>query len=308
MPGIWNRRPKSKWANKFTALTLRDADKQLQKLHKNVEEILANYEKYHKSSLSPPTSLSAHCLISQLLRQCQANERDSHGILAIDHYDVVHKLEEYFVRDLFAISDISAGYLLRDWSKIQGRDLSPNKKDPNSLKRELQLDEAYRDLEEYFARTATHMEDSLHGLNISLYCSKTFKKTAGDSEIPEMLSNTNTKTIPKICEVIESKPDSTLESSVSHPSTSATEAISAIDTSSQDIPDNSSLNTNSEKVESSTSNGTQDTVHRAISPDLFADSDNENHENALNITRGKFVYELKHLVECLLLGVQCGIV
>lgn len=86
--------------------------------------------------------------------------------------------EHYFVTELFEVNKLPAGYLLKDWNAIQGRDLTPNSKNKQSLERLRKLQNVYQELEEYFS-SKKHLEWSTDNEN----------KEKPESEIEDQIEN-----------------------------------------------------------------------------------------------------------------------
>ena len=59
--------------------------------------------------------------------------------------------ELFFVKGLFEVNILPAGYLLKDWSSIQGRDLTPNAKSRHHEEKIKKLENIYHELEAYFS-------------------------------------------------------------------------------------------------------------------------------------------------------------
>lgn len=144
MPQAKVRRTKSKWANKFTALTLRDEQLQTKKLQQKIETLLSGQFRT-KPLTAAEQRLSNFVLQSSLLRKCNKEMQGKRVLSTSEHPQLSNDM--YYVTELFEISKLPPGNLLKDWNAIQGRDLTPKK---NSHRNDLKLQRIYAELEEYF--------------------------------------------------------------------------------------------------------------------------------------------------------------
>ncbi|XP_046809102.1 structure-specific endonuclease subunit SLX4-like isoform X2 [Lucilia cuprina] len=147
LPKANGRRQKNKWANKFTALTLRTHENQMKKLQNNIEKLLNS--QFRIKPLNDKESLqSLYKLQSALLKKLNMHENNK--ILQCME-NVNQSMDNYFVKDLFEINNLTAGHLLKDWTAIQGRDQTPNAKTKANKESLEKLQNIYKDLEEYFS-------------------------------------------------------------------------------------------------------------------------------------------------------------
>ncbi|KAH8317210.1 hypothetical protein KR074_002457 [Drosophila pseudoananassae] len=138
---------RSKWANKFTALTLRNPKVQQKKLEEKVSNFLAQQvqtkELNEKSRWIPPYDLISLSLLSL------KPHAKSH-ILHEPSEGSIPDMSLYYVTDLMEISYMPANHLLKNWNAIQGRDLSPERETSKCRQLKEQFDLAYIKLEKHF--------------------------------------------------------------------------------------------------------------------------------------------------------------
>ncbi|XP_017091070.2 structure-specific endonuclease subunit SLX4 isoform X1 [Drosophila bipectinata] len=138
---------RSKWANKFTALTLRNPKVQQKKLEEKVSNFLAQQvqtnELLEKSRWIPPYDLISSSLLSL---KPHAN---SH-ILHEPSEGSIPDMSLYYVTELMEISYMPANHLLKNWNAIQGRDLSPERETSKCRQLKKQFDLVYIELEKHF--------------------------------------------------------------------------------------------------------------------------------------------------------------
>ncbi|KAH8379433.1 hypothetical protein KR009_004967, partial [Drosophila setifemur] len=136
-----------KWANKFTALTLRNPEVQQKKLNEKVSALLA--QQVLTRNLTPKERLiPPYELISSSLQKLRALPESL--ILQEPSEGGIADLGLYYVTDLIEVSQAPAHHLLKSWAAIQGRDLSPERETSKSRERKRQLDLAYMELEKHF--------------------------------------------------------------------------------------------------------------------------------------------------------------
>lgn len=138
---------RGKWANKFTALTLRNAEAQQKKLDEKVSTLLAQQVRTKElqggDHLMPPYELiSSNLQPHRAPRKSQILHEPSEGALA--------DLGLYYVTDLIEVSQAPADHLLKNWAAIQGRDLSPERETAKSRQLKQQLEFVYAELEKHF--------------------------------------------------------------------------------------------------------------------------------------------------------------
>ncbi|XP_070071416.1 structure-specific endonuclease subunit SLX4 isoform X2 [Drosophila takahashii] len=141
MAGKGGRR--GKWANKFTALTLRNPEVQQKKLEEKVSALLAQQKrtKEPEGLITPYTVISSFLQPLRVKKESQILREPSEG--AID-------LSVYYVTDLVEVSQTPAHHLLKNFAAIQGRDLSPERETPKSRQLRQQLELVYAELEKHF--------------------------------------------------------------------------------------------------------------------------------------------------------------
>ncbi|KAH8305190.1 hypothetical protein KR018_000143, partial [Drosophila ironensis] len=140
---------RGKWANKFTALTLRNADIQRKKLEEKVRQVLA--QQVRTKDLEPhEQTAQPYELISDYLDKLRASSESQ--ILHEPGEGALENLGLYYVPNLFEVSHTPAHHLLKNWAAIQGRDLSPERESAKSRQLRKQLDQAYVDLEKHFEK------------------------------------------------------------------------------------------------------------------------------------------------------------
>ncbi|XP_020816634.1 structure-specific endonuclease subunit SLX4 [Drosophila serrata] len=141
---------RGKWANKFTALTLRNPKVQQKKLEEKVSTMMAQQvrtkELLEKDRLMPPYELiSSNLHALRASRNSQIIHEPSEGAL--------ENLGLYYVTDLIEVSQTPADHLLKNWAAIQGRDLSPERETSKSRQLKQQLEIVYAELEKHFGDT-----------------------------------------------------------------------------------------------------------------------------------------------------------
>ncbi|XP_039489119.1 structure-specific endonuclease subunit SLX4 isoform X1 [Drosophila santomea] len=145
MAGKGGRR--GKWANKFTALTLRNPEVQQKKLEEKVSALLAQQVRIKRSKgndcLLPPNTV-----ITAALRELRAEGESS--ILREPSEGPIDDLRLYYVTDLFEVSKTPAHHLLKNWAAIQGRDFSPERETQKSRQLRQQHELVYAELERHF--------------------------------------------------------------------------------------------------------------------------------------------------------------
>ncbi|XP_053952895.1 structure-specific endonuclease subunit SLX4 [Anastrepha ludens] len=145
VPGA-NRRTKTKWANKFTALTLRDPEFQTKKVMSKIDSLIAQQLDFKRIDVSENLS-ATYSLLSGELQKLNATKAMINGLEANEKINS----EEFYVKNLFEDARVQAGYLLKNWNSIQGRDLSPQRDHESQIKNtEKQMNLIYMKLENHF--------------------------------------------------------------------------------------------------------------------------------------------------------------
>uniref|UniRef100_A0A1I8MM82 Structure-specific endonuclease subunit SLX4 n=1 Tax=Musca domestica TaxID=7370 RepID=A0A1I8MM82_MUSDO len=143
------RTKKAKWANKFTTLTLRDEQLQKKKLKEQIELILNKQFCRASQSVEEPL-VETYQLQSKILRVSQKAEVNEKVVQCPELEEI--PLEQFFVTELFPLSKVNAGHLLRKWEAIQGRDFTPKKQSSRAEKMAIKIHQIYKDLENYYHR------------------------------------------------------------------------------------------------------------------------------------------------------------
>lgn len=139
------RGKRCKWANKFTALTLRKPDEQLKKVENKVVALMAQQVRTKLPS-TEELQMVPFELISTRLQQLKATTRITHE----PSEGALTNLSAYYVEEMIEVSKTPGDHLLKSWAAIQGRDLSPKRRSEKSFLRQQQLEQVYAELEAYF--------------------------------------------------------------------------------------------------------------------------------------------------------------
>ncbi|XP_068149330.1 structure-specific endonuclease subunit SLX4 [Drosophila tropicalis] len=249
LPVLGKRGKRAKWANKFTPLTLRNPEVQQRKFEKKVAALLKECDvKTKQVELEMPP----YILISSHLQRIEATLELS---IIKEPTDDPIELNLYYVKDLIEISYTPAEHLLKDWSAIQGRDLSPKRLNPKSVKRLEQFEMVYKDLEKHFDNGRTNeMElDDLEQLVI-----ENMVEDVSQVDEPEPIPSTNSSPLKE-------PPDKRVRLSPEKEHFLSNSKIQPISTS------------------SSTSLSLPQSSTRCTSPDLFADSDEDSDVKNLSL-------------------------
>uniref|UniRef100_A0A6P4DZ87 Structure-specific endonuclease subunit SLX4 n=1 Tax=Drosophila rhopaloa TaxID=1041015 RepID=A0A6P4DZ87_DRORH len=138
---------RGKWANKFTALTLRNPEVQQKKLDEKVSALLAKQVRTKKPQ-GEDSLMPTYKVISSYLHQLQV--KCESRIIREPDEGVIEDLSLYYVTDLIEVSQAPAHHLLKNWAAIQGRDLSPERETQKTRRLRLQLELVYDELEKHF--------------------------------------------------------------------------------------------------------------------------------------------------------------
>ncbi|XP_032596580.1 structure-specific endonuclease subunit SLX4 isoform X2 [Drosophila grimshawi] len=251
LPG-GKRGKRCKWANKFTPLTLRNPVEQLKKLDAKIAALMAQQV---RTKLPAAEDQIPFELISSVLQRLKAT-----GEYRITHEpseESLANLSAYYVQDLFEVSRTPAHHLLKNWAAIQGRDLSPKRPSKESLRRKQQLEQVYSELEAHFGATAE--KEELDELELLL----------ADNLIQD---NSQTTVDKCVKDAIEDKNKEQISLSIN------SSPLKEPPDKRQRIMQDFSID--KENMQPSTSSKlslpTQST--RCTSPDLFADSDEDEHD------------------------------
>lgn len=260
------RSKRCKWANKFTPLTLRSPLEQQKKLENKVAALIAQQVRT-KLPNADEFNAPPYQVISSRLQLLIATVRITHE----PGEDTITDLKAYYVEGLVEVSTTPAHHLLKSWSAIQGRDLSPKRLSASALKRQQQLEQVYAELEAHFGNQQAE-EEELDEL----------EKLVADNMIEEDTPTPVEQENEPVDIVIEEKdiPTPTVREKQEKDTPTPTKPIK-VSSPLKEPPDKRARISNVEKEnlqpQSSTSSmlsvPTQNT--RSASPDLFADSDEE---------------------------------
>ncbi|XP_062130164.1 structure-specific endonuclease subunit SLX4 [Drosophila sulfurigaster albostrigata] len=147
------RSKRCRWANKFTALTLRNPEEQLKKVDIKVANLMS-LQVRTKLPTAEEMRLEPFELISIRLQQLKASSRIIHE----PNDGAIGNLPAYYVEELIEVSRTPAHHLLKNWAAIQGRDLSPKRLSAESKQKQNQLEQVYVELEAYYGERAATVE------------------------------------------------------------------------------------------------------------------------------------------------------
>ncbi|TMW52047.1 hypothetical protein DOY81_002899 [Sarcophaga bullata] len=271
------KRLKTKWASKFTPLTLRQSDNQLRKLQNNIESLLNNQFRTKPLTVEeqyiPPYELQSSLLKRSLVTE---TNRILQGLSSKNQPD-----ELFFVKELFDVNVVPAGYLLKDWSAIQGRDLTPKVKSHRHEERLKKLENIYQELEAYFSsRKCLNWTETKESL-----VSQTQNKKEETAKVADEIKDDKKEEIVVVEENVEldemvklledmQKDIVEIESDDLHLTTLYDKKTKEL------LPPNKSLDNMEVSGYSLNTQATLNTTEktRSNSPDLFADSDIEKEE------------------------------
>ncbi|XP_016955940.1 structure-specific endonuclease subunit SLX4 isoform X2 [Drosophila biarmipes] len=241
MAGKGGRR--GKWANKFTALTLRNPEVQQKKLEDKVSALLAHQvrtkEPKGKDRLMPP-----YTVISSSLQQLRAKSKSQ--ILREPSEGAIEDLSLYYVSGLVEVSQTPAHHLLKSFAAIQGRDLSPERETPKSRQLRQQLELVYEELEKHFGDQQMLEQQVAEELD----------------ELEKLVVENMIEDDSKVCKSVEPEISSTSSSPSKEPPDKRARMA---------MEEKENLQPTTPKANLTIPNQTT----RCISPDLFADSDDE---------------------------------
>ncbi|KAH8390748.1 hypothetical protein KR215_001671, partial [Drosophila sulfurigaster] len=147
------RSKRCRWANKFTALTLRNPEEQLKKVDIKVANLMS-LQVRTKLPTAEEMRLEPFELISIRLQQLKASSRIIHE----PNDGAIANLSAYYVEELIEVSRTPAHHLLKNWAAIQGRDLSPKRLSAERKQKQNQLEQVYVELEAYYSERAATVE------------------------------------------------------------------------------------------------------------------------------------------------------
>lgn len=206
-------------------------------------------------------------MISSRLQLLEATSRITHE----PGEDAITDLKAYYVEGLVEVSTTPAHHLLKSWSAIQGRDLSPKRLSATALRRQQQLEQVYAELEAHFGNRQTE-EEELDEL----------EKLVADNMIEEDTPTPVKQKNEQFDIVIDEKkiPTPTVREKKEKDTQTPTNQIK-VSSPLKEPPDKRARISNVEKENlqpqtSTLSTLSEPTLHtRCASPDLFADSDEE---------------------------------
>uniref|UniRef100_A0A1B0AIG1 Structure-specific endonuclease subunit SLX4 n=1 Tax=Glossina pallidipes TaxID=7398 RepID=A0A1B0AIG1_GLOPL len=259
------RRQRRRWANKFTALTLRNAEIQRKKVQNHIDSLLQRQFQQQISKETEELSQTTYSVLSALLRRSHCKTKDLLQWNAITA--TAKTFEHYFVKELFEVNVLPSNRLLKEWSAIQGRDLSPTPEQrENREAQHLKLQSIYNDLEIYF----NHSRPSIHSEHIGDVSVKNFNNNKSPIERSQLKNaiDINEKQDNKTNAIEEDARTSSSDSTLLNTADSVTQNLN---TTIKDLSLALAKETsNMEAIISSTQ-----TSKHPKSPDLFADSDSD---------------------------------
>ncbi|XP_017863605.1 PREDICTED: structure-specific endonuclease subunit SLX4 isoform X1 [Drosophila arizonae] len=262
------RGKRCKWANKFTPLTLRDPEEQLKKLRAKVDALM---KQQVRTKLPSPELQLPFELISKYLQRLQVKAEQR--IIHEPSEEPLTNLPAYYVQDLMEVSRTPAHHLLKSWEAIPGRDLSPKRESAAGQRRRQQLEQVYKELEEHFGAAAEQRElDDLEKLVVD----NMIHDTSQPAEQDETLKT-------EVIIEVEQEQSGVAEEQVHITLSAASPLKEPPDKRARMTPQVEELSNDKENRQPSCSSAlltlpTQST--RCTSPDLFADSDDEEEESA----------------------------
>ncbi|XP_067612752.1 structure-specific endonuclease subunit SLX4 isoform X2 [Eurosta solidaginis] len=128
-----NQRCKFKRANRFTALTLGERKNQRKKIDLRIRSLM-DKQLVDKLPDVYEDNFATYSLISKDLAQLKTTN-DFFRLLEREYST---NLQSFYVQDLFEVSHVKAGYLLKDWHKIQGREKSPETEKGAEISKQMQ--------------------------------------------------------------------------------------------------------------------------------------------------------------------------
>ncbi|KAL9911140.1 mutagen-sensitive 312 isoform 1-T1 [Glossina fuscipes fuscipes] len=244
------RRQKRRWANKFTSLTLRNTEIQRKKIQNNIDSLLQRQFQQKNAKETQELSQSTYSVLSALLKRSHCKTKDLLRCNAITA--TAKTFEDYFVKELFEVNVFPSNRLLKDWSAIQGRDLSPTPEQrENREAQNLKLQSIYNELEIYFSHSRSKCE---HIGDVSVKNSNNNKSPIDRSQLKNAI------------DLGEKQKDAKTSSSDSMLLNTADSVIQNLNTTIKDL---------SLALAKETLNIEAQTSKHPKSPDLFADSDSD---------------------------------
>ncbi|EDW50816.1 structure-specific endonuclease subunit SLX4 isoform X1 [Drosophila sechellia] len=153
---------RGKWANRFTALTLRNPEVQQKKLEEKVSALLGQKVR-GKEPKKEDCYLLPYTVITATLKELRA-EGESR-ILREPSEGPIDELGSYYVTDLFEVSRTPAHHLLKNWAAIQGRDFSPERETQKCRQLRQQHELVYAELERHFGDPQKLQEEVMQELD-----------------------------------------------------------------------------------------------------------------------------------------------
>uniref|UniRef100_A0A1A9VAP7 Structure-specific endonuclease subunit SLX4 n=1 Tax=Glossina austeni TaxID=7395 RepID=A0A1A9VAP7_GLOAU len=259
------RRQKRRWANKFTALTLRNAEIQRKKIQNHIDSLLQRQFQQTISKETEELSQPTYSVLSALLKRSHCKTKDLLQWNAVTA--TANTFEHYFVKGLFEVNVLPSNRLLKEWSAIQGRDLSPTPERREIREAQhLKLQSIYNELEIYF----NHSRLNTYSEHIGDVSVKNFNNNKS------LIERSQLKNAIDLNEKQDKKTNASEEDARTSPSDSkllntAGSVIQNLNTTIKDL----SLALAKETLNMETIISSTQTSKHPKSPDLFADSDSD---------------------------------
>jgi hypothetical protein len=130
--GINGKKPK-RWHKKPTLLLYRNRERQDQIIAEKIQLVLQTAFEADENTPHPADKQhSAYEVFSKYLQEFHNKENFLFRISSNNESSLLD-INDYYVGDLFEVSKVKAGQLLKDWAAIPGRDLSPDRCTTSSL-------------------------------------------------------------------------------------------------------------------------------------------------------------------------------
>ncbi|XP_017043189.1 structure-specific endonuclease subunit SLX4 isoform X2 [Drosophila ficusphila] len=234
---------RGKWANKFTALTLRNPEVQQKKLEEKVSKLMAQQVRT-KDLSEEECIMRPYEVISSYLDELRVKSESQ--ILREPSEGAIEDFSDYYVTDLIEVSKTPANHLLKNWAAIQGRDLSPERETSKTRQLKQKLDLAYAELENHFGDQKKLEQQVVAELD----------------ELEKLVAENMIEYDSKVADDIEKEIPSTSSSPSKEPPDKRPKMTADDKENPQPIAPPASLSIPTQ-------------ITRCISPDLFADSEDE---------------------------------
>lgn len=276
-----------KWNSKCTQLTRRKNDVQKKKLHENIDKVTVDNiiveAELTKRLNDDENDACAFDVCSATLQRICIPERTLFQ-LSSDDNRVCDNLYSYYTKHLVECSTLSADVLLKDWSQIPGRDdiyddigfVANKKENDENVKENETSDNVDTDVEMH--EMDANNEDEMNRLNCS-------QKTTNSEETP---TKRNVDEMPNTC-----ASETCCETSIKSP----LECMESDDEDKTIVIDSDDIQSKVDDINSKMrlSGHFADVLEpvlvsndplvkpRVVSPDLFADDDEDEDDNAIEI-------------------------